>query len=194
MPWNEITPGCSVLYWGPISKCPMYNRSAIGLTRHTVLWANCQDTEHPGMGSLQGVPSYTRGPYPSVLCTIGQQSVRRGTLEYGPTVRTWNTLEWDNSRMFHPILGVHIQVSCVRLVGNWSDAAHWNMGRLSGHGPPWNGIVPGCSILYQGPISKCPVYHRSAIGLTQHTGLWVNHHDTKHPSLFLCSVLVTILW
>ena len=128
MPWNEITPGCSVLYWGPISQCPMYNRLAIGLTRHTVLWANCQDTEHPGMGSLQGVPSYTRGPYPSVLCTIGQQLVQRGTLEYGPTVRTWNTLEWDNSRVFHPIPGAHIQVSCVRLVGNWSDAAHWNMG------------------------------------------------------------------
>ena len=183
MPWNGITPGCSVLYGGPISKCPMYNRSAIGLTWHTVLWADCQDTEHPGMGSLQGVPSYTRGPYPSVLCTIGQQSVQRGTLEYGPTVRTWNTLEWDNSRVFHPIPGAHIQVSHVQSVSNRSDMAHCNVGRLSGHGTPWNGITPGCSILYRGPISKCPVYDWLAIGPMRHTGIWADHQDTDHPGM-----------
>ena len=35
-----------------------------------------------------------------------------------------------------------------------------------------NGIIPRCSMSFKGPTSPCPMYHQSAICLTQDTGVW----------------------
>ena len=48
-------------------------------------------------------------------------------------------------------------------------------------GTTWNAM---CSMLFQGPTLLCPMYHRSAICLTQDTGLWAQQLETKHPGMF----------
>ena len=48
------------------------------------------------------------------------------------------------------------------------------LGWLPGHGTPWNGIIPGCSMVCQGPTSKCPIYQWPAVSVTTH---WTVHQQ-----------------
>ena len=91
--------------------------------------------------------------------------------------RIWNTLELLYSRVFCAIPGADVPVSCLPYASCWCHRAHWAMGQPSEHGTPWNGIIPGCPMLYQGPTFQCPVCHLPAAGVTWHTGLWANRQN-----------------
>ena len=58
-----------------------------------------------------------------------------------------------------------------------------------GCGPPcsrwdaWNGIIPRCSVSFQGPASPCPMYYGLAIGLTRDTGVWAQPLEMDHPGI-----------
>ena len=124
-PWNVPIPGCSMSFQGLASPCPMYYGLAIGLTWDTGVWAQPLETDHPGIGSFQGVPCHSRGPHPCVPCTISRLSILHRTLGCGVTASRRNTLVWDNSRVFYAIPGAHILVSHIRSVSHH----HGTLGR-----------------------------------------------------------------
>ena len=129
----------------------------------------------PGMGSFHGVPCHSRGWHPRVPCTIGWPLVSDGTLGCAPSYLRRNNLECN---VFYVIPGADIAVSHVPSLGHLSHTGHWAVGPATQDETPWNVPIPGCSVSFQGPTFPWPVYHRSAIGLTQDTRMWAPLFET----------------
>ena len=172
-----------MLFQGPTLPGPVYHWLAIFLTRDTGVWAQPLEMKHSGMGTFQGVPCHSRGPHSQVLCTISWPSVSHGTLGCGPSPSRWTTLGWDHSKVFHVIPGAHIPMSCVPPVSHRSYTGHWDVGPPVRDGAPWNGIIPRCSVSFQGLASLCPMYYGLAIGLTWDTGMWAQPLEMDHPGM-----------
>ena len=109
-----------------------------------------------GMGSFQGVPCYSRGPPPCVLCTISQPFVSHGTLGCGPSNSRQNTLECSHPRVFHVIPGAHIPVAHVPLISHSTHMGHWGVGPPSRDETPGMGSFQGVLCHSGGPHPHVP--------------------------------------
>ena len=111
---------------------------------------------------------------PTLLCPMYHRSAICLTRDTG----LWaQQLEMKHPGMF-PSQGVPCHSRGPHSCGPCTIGRPSDLHRTLGCGPPclrwdaWNGIIPRCSMSFQGPASPCPVYYGSAIGLTRDTGVW----------------------